>query len=104
MRPTLLWLSLASVYVSCAWASAGQTLPQKTAEPAVDVYGDPLPAGAIARIGTMRLRHAGAVTCLAFSPDSAQLFSASHDKTICMWDARTGKLRRRFTGHEDAVF
>src|SRR5690349_21456097 len=40
--------------------------PAKPPAPGVDLHGDPLPAGAIARAGTSRLRHEGAVTGVAF--------------------------------------
>jgi WD40 repeat protein len=100
MMRTLL-LSLPLMGLPLAWT--GPVQPKKGAQPATDAHGDPLPAGAIARVGTLRLRHDAPIVALAWSRDSAVLASGSHDKTACLWDAKTGKLRRRITGHEDAV-
>jgi WD40 repeat protein len=67
--------------------------------PRTDRLGDPLPKGAIARLGTMRLRHDGRVTSVAFAPDGKTLASASVDGTIRIWETATGRelrcLRRR---------
>jgi WD40 repeat protein len=57
----------------------------------VDHYGDPLPPGAVARIGTVRLRHSAPVLTAAFSLDGKTLASADQDDTICLWDVATGK-------------
>jgi WD40 repeat protein len=67
------------------------------AEPApkVDRFGDPLPAGAVVRMGTTRFRHGGEIGQIAFSPDSKVLAGASTDDTVYLWDARTGKELRR---------
>src|SRR5436309_16060178 len=60
-----------------------------------DVNGDLLPAGALARIGSVRLRHGSEVEGLAFSADGKVLASAGHDSTIRIWVVATGKERGR---------
>jgi len=71
--------------------------PEKKKEAAsrfIDPHGAPLPEGAVARIGSSRLRHADVVTGLRYSPDGKWLASVSTsaaDATARLWDADTGK-------------
>src|SRR4051794_23263511 len=74
-----------------------------SAREGADLYGDPLPEGASARMGTVRLRHANKILALAFFPDGKTLASASEDRTVRLWDTVTGKERHRFVGHTGPV-
>jgi RNA polymerase sigma factor (sigma-70 family) len=56
-----------------------------------DLYGDPLPDGALARLGTVRLRQAGMLQ-LVFSDEGKTLFSTGLDNHIRRWEVSSGKL------------
>ncbi len=60
--------------------------------PKIDRHGDPLPPGAVARYGTIRLRHGPEPIALAFSHDGKILGSISTtDNGVRLWDPVTGK-------------
>jgi WD40 repeat protein len=69
------------------WAQ-GQDEPKPAR---VDALGDPLPKGAITRIGTARLANLGGPTGLAFSPDGKSLASEDGNGVVHLWEAATGK-------------
>jgi RNA polymerase sigma factor (sigma-70 family) len=73
---------------------------------AVDGAGDVLPAGALLRLGTVRLCHGGPVFTVAYSPDGKLLASGSgmDDCTLSVWEAATGREVHRLVGHTDRVF
>jgi WD40 repeat protein len=86
--------------------------------PAVDRHGDPLPAGALARLGTVRLRHTHPIFALAYSPDGKVLAAADGDSTashrglswhgpaegiIRLWDPTTRRELRRLVGHKGII-
>src|SRR5437660_5124529 len=57
-----------------------------------DRYGDPLPPGAVQRLGTLRFRHDGRVHVVAVSPDGKLLASATDQgNAVYLWEAATGK-------------
>lgn len=58
-----------------------------------DRHGDPLPAGAIARLGTRLHRHLG-VTGLCFTPDGKTFRGVVATPAAAEWDAATGRLIR----------
>jgi RNA polymerase sigma factor (sigma-70 family) len=77
--------------------------PAATAELPVDRQGDPLPPGALARLGTLRLRHGGQVYAVAYSPDGSILASGARDSGIRLWDAATHKELRHLQGHQNGI-
>src|SRR5262245_28238037 len=62
--------------------------PEKPAR--ADRHGDPLPAGAIARMGTLRLRHGGPVSFVGYAAGGKVLISAGQGGAVRTWDA-TGR-------------
>jgi WD40 repeat protein len=72
------------------FAQVPQMMHQPPAAPRLDRNGDPLPPGAITRIGSARFRHTGFVTTLLYTPDGKRLIS--FDGSLRLWDAATGKL------------
>jgi WD40 repeat protein len=85
---TALALILALTASPVAWA-----LPPPEA-PRLDALGDPLPPGAVARIGTARLRGGVAIGALP-SADGKLLVTTDEDRLVSLWDA-DGKEVRRF--------
>ncbi|SRR5579883_1972942 len=73
-------------------------------EPRRDRYGDPLPPGAIARLGTQRWRASGDVETLAFTPDGQTVLAVSPagnpladsppPNGLCLFDVVSGKRIR----------
>ncbi len=62
-----------------------------------DLAGDPLPPGALARMGTVRLRSEVPLSCVAFSPDGKELVTAGQSGKLTFWDVATGKATRTLT-------
>jgi WD40 repeat protein len=64
------------------------------AEPRVDSFGDPLPDGVKARMGTVRFRHAGGVEFVGYLPDGKTILSIGKDDAVRWWDAESGRQMR----------
>jgi hypothetical protein len=69
------------------------------ARPRLDRHGDPLPPGAIARLGTIRWRHRDGFHQSVLSPDGRWLVSSAqvgmHDfewRGLLLWDCSSGRL------------
>ena len=84
------WLLTCSLLISSVTAMAA------------DPPGESLPAGAVARLGSVRLRHGGPVKAIVFSPDGKWFATASADGTARVWEAETGKETARLP-HEGEV-
>jgi WD40 repeat protein len=69
--------------------------PPPKQPPRVDHLGDPLPPGALARLGTTRFRQNGTIQFVGYSGDGKTLMAASTDQTLRFWEAGTGKELRR---------
>jgi WD40 repeat protein len=60
-----------------------------------DAQGDPLPAGALTRLGTVRCRTGARILCAAYSPNGKMLAVGCGDDPVHIWDAETGREVRQ---------
>src|SRR5262249_17800708 len=68
----------------------------QTKPPCHDAHGDPLPEGAVSRLGTVRLRHGHIISGLVFSGDGKSIFASDFYSGVHVWDASEGKEVGRF--------
>src|SRR5258708_4682582 len=81
--------------IAAVIAVLGTALPITSAEPPTsDFYGDPLPPGAVARLGTTRWRATNNVIRAEFL-DAKTALTVSIDHIVQVWDIETGKELRR---------
>jgi len=86
---------LTGLLVLAGGGTIGPAAGKEPQTPRTDAMGDPLPAGAVARLGSNRFRVPGPVKSLAFGPGDRSLVAHGGDEVL-VWDARTGKELRRF--------
>lgn len=95
MSRSTMWVLLAGL-----WLPAAEPAACDGAEPAgrnqagKDLYGDPLPPGAIARLGTVRFRRQDSLKDVAFLPNNKTLLAVTPNTGSRYYEAATGKLLR----------
>jgi WD40 repeat protein len=62
----------------------------------LDLHGDPLPEGALARLGTVRLRHGHPISGAVFAGDGKSVLVSDYYSGVHVWDVAEGKEVRRF--------
>src|SRR5262249_46086639 len=103
MLPTRL-LTVAAVLVLLGALGVGAALrarpsaeptptPRGTAPEPQDRQGDPLPRGALMRLGTVQRRAVGAR--LTFGGDGKSIVGVRGYRYVTVWDAATGRVRQR---------
>jgi WD40 repeat protein len=81
-----------TLFVLAAALAAGA---EGAAEPRLDRFGDPLPPGALVRMGSIRLRPETPAFACSFAPDGKTLYSIGSEPAVHAWDPAGGKLLRR---------
>src|SRR5262245_52411469 len=83
--------------------TVGRQVALAEAPQATDAYGDPLPAGAALRLGTLRLREAENIRHVALSPDGKTVAAVLPlDSSVTLWDVKTGTRRLRLPSRGQA--
>jgi WD40 repeat protein len=70
-----------------------------------DCYGDPLPNGAVSRVGTCRLWLGSRINSIVFAAtgNTFAATAAGSSRAVPIWDAETGRLIRALPAPEDAL-
>jgi WD40 repeat protein len=96
LLPSAVWLSIATSVQIHSPMQPTQGQPLSIQEERLDAFGDPLPRGAVARLGTRRFRHGNYVYAMSLSPDGTMLASVGGHRVVHIWDALRGKEIRSF--------
>jgi WD40 repeat protein len=91
---------VAGAILALAAVAAGENAEPPAAQ-RVDLYGDPLPDGALARMGSTRLHHAG-LTSHVFLDGGKQIVTAGSDGVLRFWDTASGRQLREVRLQGDA--
>lgn len=92
------WLVVGLLVFAASVRPDGPSSPNRVA-PRTDLYGDPLPDGAIRRLGTVRFRPGGFMNDTSISPDGTTLAFSDHAGVIHLADAASGKDLRQLDSH-----
>src|SRR5262249_53984426 len=88
---------IAGIGVSVPRGSAQEAIGKQVTEdqktPRLDLYGSPLPEGAMARMGSSLLRHENAQ--VSFTRDGKMLITLGSDRTVRYWEVATGQWVRQ---------
>ncbi len=69
----------------------------------LDRYGDPLPDGAVVRLGTTRYRQDSPIYRIAYTPDGGHFVTDGRDSILRVWDTATGRIIRRIDSNVGAM-
>ncbi|HLN31760.1 MAG TPA: WD40 repeat domain-containing protein [Gemmataceae bacterium] len=98
----LVFLTLAYPSWSEDPQGAGKLEAIKEAKACTDLYGDPLPPGAVARLGTERFRPGSYVRFVACLPDGEAILTLDQENgfltLVTIWELATGRVLQRFAG------
>ena len=111
MKRAVRWLVVGGVCVAAGLlvVAARVVVAVLTSEPdavfgdRVDAFGDPLPADAVARLGTVRLRSASSANLL-FLDGGKLVVSAGMREEIVAWDTTTGARAWTLPGHRRRLY
>jgi WD40 repeat protein len=100
----LVALGVAGVPIANHEARTSEPAPPQGERPTrTDRYGDPLPVGAVARVGTLRFYDGDQYNALAFVAGGRVLASSTQGGPVRLWDTATGKELRALARHKYAA-
>lgn len=79
-----------------AFDQQGERLAAATVDETFAPVWNPADGQVVAELGL----HSGSIRSVAFHPGGREFATAGDDRTVCLWDAQTGKRLHELSGHE----